>query len=75
MYAQQNTGKKKNPKDKIDFEKKLKEAFKTREEKIENLEKQMLDFLVKNQIDDRDAKSALRGALKKLKARCELDKV
>ncbi|HUS51466.1 MAG TPA: hypothetical protein VMZ91_14955 [Candidatus Paceibacterota bacterium] len=81
MYKGENQfPKKKNkkkirpPKEQINFEKKLGEAFKNRKERIDDLKKEILSFLIKNKIDDRDGKSALREALKELKSRNDIDK-
>jgi len=67
-----NTKKPKTKKESIRFAVKAKEIRNEREEKIEELTKDILVFLAKNKVDDRDAKIALQKAVKAIAKRCDI---
>ena len=76
MYNDNSSGipskKAKKKKDPVLFAPKIVEARNEREEKIELLQKEILNLFEKHKIDDRDAKFALLKVSKLINARCEL---
>lgn len=76
MYnsEQQNfpTKKSKTKKESIRFAVQAQKIRDEREEKIEELKDDVLAFLAKNKIDDRDAKVALQRAIKAITLRCDI---
>ena len=76
MYnsEQQNfpTKKSKTKKESIRFAVQAKKIRDEREEKIQELKDDILAFLTKNKIDDRDAKVALQKAVKAISMRSDI---
>jgi hypothetical protein len=67
--------KRKGKKEKMDpFKNKIKESRNERDEKIDRLKKDLLQFLEKNKVDDRDAKVALQKVKKLIDSRCKIVK-
>jgi len=71
---QKPQSKQKKKKDPMDFSKKARESRQDRLNRIDQLKKEILSFIDKNKIDDRDAKPALKEALDIIKDRCKIEK-